>query len=145
VTEIALEFKPVPDILFGARYGNAVKPNTLVIRVQPDEGISLSITSKVPGPSVRLQTVRMDFQYGASFGTPSPEAYERLLLDAATGEASLFARDDEVDLAWQIITPVLEEWASRGRDGLCTYQAGTWGPLEAADLLKREGRQWRRL
>jgi glucose-6-phosphate 1-dehydrogenase len=122
-----------------------MQPDTLVIRIQPDEGITLRIVSKVPGPVLRLQTVRMDFDYGRSFGAPSPEAYERLLLDAVSGEASLFARDDEVDQAWQIITPLLEEWAARGREGLCSYQAGTWGPLEAADLPARDGRRWRRL
>lgn len=145
VTEIALEFREVPGILFGARRKDALQPNLLIIRIQPDEGISLRVTSKVPGPSVRLQSVRMDFQYGSSFGTPSPEAYERLLLDASCGEAALFARGDEVDTAWQIITPLLDEWANKGREGLYSYQAGTWGPLEALDLLKSEGRQWRRL
>lgn len=145
VTEIALQFKEIPRILFGARYREVIEPNRLVIRIQPDEGISMRMTSKVPGPSVRLQSVRMDFQYGSSFGTPSPEAYERLLLDAALGEAALFAREDEVDLAWQIITPILQEWQQRGRDGLCTYKAGTWGPLEANDMLKSNGHRWRRL
>ncbi len=145
VTEIALQFRQAPGVLFGVRQGDALQPDTLVIRIQPDEGITLRIISKVPGPSLRLQPVRMDFDYGSSFGAPSPEAYERLLLDAASGEASLFARDDEVDLAWQIIAPLLEEWAARGREGLAAYQAGTWGPLEAADLPGRDGRRWRRL
>jgi len=145
VTEIALQFRRAPGVLFSARHGDPMQPDTLVIRIQPDEGITLRIVSKVPGPVLRLQTVRMDFDYGRSFGAPSPEAYERLLTDAVSGEASLFARDDEVDQAWQIITPLLEEWAARGREGLCSYQAGTWGPLEAADLPARDGRRWRRL
>ncbi len=145
VTEIALQFRNAPGVLFGGRQADLLQPDTLVIRIQPDEGITLRIISKVPGPSLRLQTVRMDFDYGSSFGAPSPEAYERLLLDAAGGDASLFAREDEVDLAWQIITPLLDEWAARGRDGLAAYQAGTWGPVEAEDLPARDGRKWRRL
>ena len=92
-----------------------------------------------------LQQVRMEFNYGSSFGTPSPEAYERLLLDAAIGEQSLFAREDEVDAAWRIVDPMLAYWAERGREGLSTYRAGTWGPAESLDLLRRDGRRWRRV
>lgn len=145
VTEISLQFREVPGILFGAKYADSIHPDLLVIRIQPDEGISLRFTAKVPGPSMRLQDVRMGFNYGSSFGTPSPEAYERLLLDAATGEQALFARQDEVDLAWQIVQPVLDNWAMRGRDRMFEYQAGTWGPMEAFELLRRDGRRWRRL
>lgn len=145
VTEISLQFRAVPPILFGAHLGDVIQPDLLVIRIQPDEGMLLRFTSKVPGPAMRLQPVRMGFRYGSSFGTASPEAYERLLLDAATGEQSLFARDDEVDAAWSILQPVLDEWTERGREGVYGYDAGTWGPLEAFDLLRQDGRRWRRL
>ncbi|MCC6485649.1 MAG: glucose-6-phosphate dehydrogenase [Armatimonadetes bacterium] len=144
-TEISLQFKEIPNILFGATQKDAVRPDLLVIRIQPDEGIFLRFTSKEPGPSMRLQQVRMGFQYGASFGTPSPEAYERLLLDAASGEQALFARDDEVEAQWRIVMPVLDRWRELGRQGLHEYQAGTWGPLEAFSLLTRDGRRWRRI
>jgi len=145
VTEIALQFRSVPDILFGARFREEIQPDSLVMRIQPDEGITLRFTAKTPGATLRLQPVRMDFGYGESFGTPSPEAYERLLLDAASGEAALFARDDEVDEAWQIITPILQEWAAEGSEELYDYEAGTWGPVETADLPGRSARKWRRL
>lgn len=144
-TEICLQFKPVPGILFRAGQDQELTPDLLVMRIQPDEGISLRFTCKEPGPDVRLQQVRMEFHYGSSFGTPSPEAYERLLLDAMMGEQSLFAREDEVDAAWRIMDPILAHWSEGGREGLYPYKAGTWGPAEALDLLRRDGRRWRRL
>lgn len=144
-TEISLQFKEIPGILFGASRKDAIQPDLLVIRIQPDEGIFLRFTSKEPGPSMRLQQVRMGFQYGASFGTASPEAYERLLLDAASGEQALFAREDEVQAQWRIVMPLLEAWREQGSSGLHPYQAGTWGPLQAFDLLTRDGRRWRRM
>jgi glucose-6-phosphate 1-dehydrogenase len=145
VTEICLQFKAVPGILFGAGHRREMTPNLLVMRIQPDEGISLRFTCKEPGPSMSLQQVRMEFHYGASFGAPSPEAYERLLLDAAIGEQSLFAREDEVDAAWRIVDPMLAHWAEHGREGLSSYRAGAWGPAESLDLLRRDGRRWRRV
>ena len=120
--------------------------NVLVIRIQPDEGISLRMQAKVPGTSFRIESVKMDFHYGTSFGKASPEAYERLLLDAMAGDATLFARRDEVEQAWAFIDTIEEAWAEKeGAPLLCTYPAGSWGPEEADELLARDGRTWRRL
>jgi glucose-6-phosphate 1-dehydrogenase len=120
--------------------------NVLVIRIQPDEGVSLRMQSKIPGASVRVQPVKMDFHYGTSFGTASPEAYERLLLDAMAGDATLFARRDEVEEAWRFVDEIEEEW-HRGekQSPLAFYSAGSWGPAEAEALIENAGRAWRRL
>ena len=113
---------------------------------QPDEGISLRIQSKIPGPAVRMERVKMDFQYSTSFGKASPEAYERLLLDAMSGDATLFARRDEVEWAWRYIDQIEEAWhQSPEPPPMCSYPAGTWGPAEADALLAADGREWRRL
>jgi len=119
--------------------------NVLVIRIQPDEGISLRMQAKIPGTSLRIEPVKMDFHYGTSFGKPSPEAYERLLLDAMSGDATLFARRDEVEQAWAFIDPIEEAWQSQKDKGLYQYASGSWGPDEADELLARDGRAWRRL
>ena len=120
--------------------------NVLVIRIQPDEGISLRIHAKVPGTSFHIEPVKMDFHYGTSFGKASPEAYERLLLDAMSGDATLFARRDEVEEAWAFIDPIEEAWhAKKDVPELFFYPAGSWGPEAADDLLARDGRAWRRL
>jgi glucose-6-phosphate 1-dehydrogenase len=120
--------------------------NVLVIRIQPDEGISLRMQAKVPGTSFRIEPVKMDFHYGTSFGKASPEAYERLLLDAMSGDATLFARRDEVEEAWAFIDPIEEAWvAKENQPDLFEYPAGSWGPEEADELLARDGRAWRRL
>ena len=120
--------------------------NVLVIRIQPDEGVSLRMQSKVPGASVRIQPVKMDFRYGTSFGKASPEAYERLLLDAMAGDATLFARRDEVEEAWRFIDDIEEAWHSEANEsGLFLYPAGSWGPAEADQLIEKDGRAWRRL
>jgi glucose-6-phosphate 1-dehydrogenase len=144
-TEISLHFKYAPPVLF-AKEATALDQNVLVIRIQPDEGISLRIQAKMPGTSLRIQPVKMDFHYGTSFGKPSPEAYERLLLDAMSGDATLFARRDEVEEAWSFIDPIEIAWAAK-KDSpkLFFYPAGSWGPEEADDLLARDGRSWRRL
>ena len=144
--EIAIEFKHAPDILFN-RGAEGATANVLVIRIQPDEGVSLRIQSKLPGAALRVEPVKMDFQYGASFGKASPEAYERLLLDAMAGDPTLFARRDEVEQAWQFVDAIEEAWHSgEGKaPALCTYPAGSWGPQEADDLIERDGRKWRRL
>jgi glucose-6-phosphate 1-dehydrogenase len=142
-TEISIHFKKAPAVLFNKDLRDL---NVLVIRIQPDEGISLRIHAKVPGPSFRIEPVKMDFHYGTSFGKPSPEAYERLLLDAMSGDATLFARRDEVEEAWAFIDPIEEAWhAKKAAPGLFFYPAGSWGPEEADDLLARDGRAWRRL
>jgi glucose-6-phosphate 1-dehydrogenase len=143
VTEISVHFKHVPHALLAQE--GPVEPDVLAIRIQPDEGISLRFVAKVPGPSMTLRPVTMDFRYGATFGGSGPEAYERLILDAMLGDPTLFARADEVSAAWQFITPVLEAWHQSGIKDLPAYPAGTWGPQEAADLIERDGRSWRRL
>lgn len=144
-TEISVHFKKAPQVLFN-RESQAIDQNVLVIRIQPDEGISLRMQAKVPGTSFRIESVKMDFHYGTSFGKASPEAYERLLLDAMAGDATLFARRDEVEQAWAFIDTIHEAWAAKeGAPKLCTYPAGSWGPEEADELLARDGRAWRRL
>jgi glucose-6-phosphate 1-dehydrogenase len=142
-TEIVITFRPAPHLPFGPDAG-AVRPNQLVLSVQPDEGASLRITAKAPGPEMRLRPVRMDFQYGSAFMRASPEAYERLLLDAMRGDATLFARADEVDAAWRVVDPVLAAWA-RDEAPLDHYRAGSQGPGSAEQLMVRDHREWRRL
>jgi glucose-6-phosphate 1-dehydrogenase len=144
-TEISVHFKKAPQVLFN-RESQSPDQNVLVIRIQPDEGISLRMQAKVPGTSFRIESVKMDFHYGTSFGKASPEAYERLLLDAMAGDATLFARRDEVEQAWAFIDTIEEAWAEKeGAPQLYTYPAGSWGPEEADELLARDGRTWRRL
>ena len=117
----------------------------LVIRIQPDEGISLRMHAKMPGTSLRIEPVKMDFHYGTSFGKASPEAYERLLLDAMSGDATLFARRDEVEEAWEFIDRIEHAWhAKQTLRRFAEYPAGSWGPEEADELLARDGRAWRR-
>jgi len=142
-TEISIHFKKAPPVLFNKDLHDL---NVLVIRIQPDEGISLRIHAKVPGTSFRIDPVKMDFHYGTSFGKASPEAYERLLLDAMSGDATLFARRDEVEEAWASVDPIEEAWhGKQDVPELFFYPAGSWGPEAADDLLVRDGRAWRRL
>src|ERR1700716_212393 len=144
-TEISVHFKKAPAVLFN-RESVSLDQNVLVIRIQPDEGISLRMQAKVPGTSFRIEPVKMDFHYGTSFGKASPEAYERLLLDAMSGDATLFARRDEVEEAWAFIDTIEEAWhIKKDAPPLCFYPAGSWGPEEADELLARDGRTWRRL
>ena len=140
---ISIQLKEVPPILFNADKAHRLAPNLLTIRIQPDEGFSLSIQSKVPGPRVTISPVDMDFDYSDTFGTTSPEAYERLLLDVLTGDATLFMRRDSVEASWRWISPALERWQEPGAGPLHTYQAGTWGPEAADNLISRTGRHWR--
>jgi glucose-6-phosphate 1-dehydrogenase len=142
-TEIAVHFKSVPPVLFRA-VGESIDDNVLVVRIQPDEGISLRMSAKMPGSSLRIEPVKMDFHYGTSFGKATPEAYERLLLDAMCGDATLFARRDEVEEAWKFIDAIRDAWATRP-EKLAFYSAGSWGPAEADELIKRHGATWRRL
>jgi glucose-6-phosphate 1-dehydrogenase len=145
VTEIAMVYNRPPLRLFRDAPEDGMDQNTIIIRIQPDEGTSVKFTAKAPGPSMDLRTVNMDFLYGESFGAEPPEAYERLLLDAMLGDHTLFTRSDEVEVAWSLLTPVLNEWQEMGGDGMSIYEAGTWGPSSADALIERDGRRWRRL
>jgi glucose-6-phosphate 1-dehydrogenase len=140
-TEIAMQFKGVPHLPFKAIDATDLGPNVLIVRVQPDDGITLRFGAKVPGQDFRVRSVAMDFTYAETFPEESPDAYERLLLDALVGDPTLFIRQDEVRNAWKICDPILEAW-HEGRSPLTHYGAGTWGPKAADKLLAREGRQW---
>jgi glucose-6-phosphate 1-dehydrogenase len=142
VTEVAVEFKPAPHLPFAASATAGLEPDILVLRIQPDDGITLRFGAKVPGPAMQLRSVNMDFLYGQSFAAESPDAYERLLLDALTGDHTLFIRDDGVQAGWAFSEPLLEAWRTAGPP--LPYRAGTWGPDEADALLARDGRHWRR-
>jgi len=144
-SEISIHLKAVPPILFNSHPAQPLDPNVLTIRIQPDEGFALSISSKVPGPRVRIYPVNMDFRYGSTFGATSPEAYERLLLDVMAGDQTLFMRRDSVEAAWQWITPILDRWSAQATDPMPTYPAGEWGPPEADALIEATGRRWRPL
>ena len=143
VTEIAVQLKPVPHMAFQSKGSVGVQANQLILTMQPNEGVSLSLGAKIPGASMRIRPVNMEFLYGTSFMSQSPEAYERLILDAMRGDATLFTRNDEVDAQWSIIDPILQTWAS-GSPPLAEYEAGTPGPAEADELIG-EGRHWRAL
>ncbi len=142
VTEIALVFKRAPHLPFDATMTDELSANALVIRVQPDEGITLRFGSKVPDSTMEVRDVNMDFSYGSAFAEESPEAYERLILDVLLGEPSLFPVNEEVELAWEALDPVLDYWAEHGKPD--PYEAGTWGPESAFEMLRRTGREWRR-
>jgi glucose-6-phosphate 1-dehydrogenase len=144
VTEIAITFKTPPIALFRRAGVLGQEPNALILRIQPDEGIALRIGAKEPGPSMRVETVKMDFRYSEFFGGKTPDAYERLLLDALNGDPTLFARRDEVEAAWELVTAVLDVWRDAPPRDLPNYEAGTWGPEAAMELLARDGRRWRR-
>jgi glucose-6-phosphate 1-dehydrogenase len=145
-TEVSIHFKRPPHLLFNYMDEEELRSNILALRIQPDEGISLSTEAKLPGQGLIRRTVTMDFRYGTSFGIAEPpEAYERLLLDAMLGDATLFTRSDEIEWAWRHIDPVLEGWADKHAPKLETYESGTWGPVGADELLARDGRRWRRL
>jgi len=145
-TEIAITFKRVPHLLFrDAVDGPYLDPNVLSIRIQPNEGISLKFQTKVPGAPPRIRSANMDFLYGASFITQTPSAYETLILDALRGDATLFTRSDEVEAAWEIMQPIMDGWAGMPPPNFPDYEAGTWGPEEADDLIAKDGREWRRL
>lgn len=163
VTEIAIQFRQPPHLLFRGRSGRAderaggrgngatggrgsirPEPNVLALRIQPDEGMVLRFDAKVPGQGVRIRPVNMDFLYGASFNVEPPEAYETLLLDALTGDQTLFTRRDEVESQWSIITPILEQWQHSSKPQFPNYDAGSWGPRSADELIQHDGRHWRK-
>lgn len=142
VTEIALVFKHAPHQPFSASDISALGNNAVVIRVQPDEGVLMRFGSKVPGSAMEVRDVNMDFSYSEAFTEESPEAYERLILDALLDESSLFPTNEEVELSWEILDPILENWENNGRPD--EYEAGTWGPASADAMLARNGHAWRR-
>ena len=135
-------FKPAPHQPFTRAATEELTHNALVIRIQPDEGMTLRFGSKVPGTQMEIRDVNMDFSYGSAFAEDSPEAYERLILDVLLGEPSLFPVNAEVELSWEILDPALEHWAAQGKPEL--YEPGTWGPESAAEMLRNMGREWRR-
>jgi glucose-6-phosphate 1-dehydrogenase len=143
VTEIAVTLKPVPHLAFSQQGSLGVQPNQLVLTLQPNEGVSLRLVAKIPGTRMIIRPVNMEFLYGTSFLSQSPEAYERLITDAMRGDATLFTRNDEVEAQWRICDPILQAWAQMG-GALPKYEAGSQGPKEA-DLILREGDQWRRI
>jgi len=142
VTEIAVVFKRAPQYLFAESQTSALGQNALVIRVQPDEGVTIRFGSKVPGAGMQVRDVTMDFGYGHAFTEASPEAYERLILDVLLGDPPLFPRHEEVELSWKILDPIEEYWAKQGQPE--QYRPGTWGPPSADALMARDGRSWRR-
>ena len=143
-TEIAIQFREVPHRLFRGAATDP-DPNLLAIRIQPDEGIMLRFGAKVPGLGMAIRPVTMDFTYGSAFNVDSPDAYETLILDALQGDASLFTRADEVEEAWSIVDPIIEMWASSPPPEFPNYDAGTWGPVEADEMIARDGKRWRRI
>ncbi|MGC9527793.1 MAG: glucose-6-phosphate dehydrogenase [Limnospira sp.] len=145
VTEIAIQFKEVPFLMFQSAAKQA-NPNVLALRIQPNEGISMRFEVKTPGNSLRTRSVDMDFRYDTAFGKPNTDAYARLLIDCMLGDQTLFTRGDEVEASWRVLTPLLEAWdAPAAPDSVPFYEAGTWEPVEAELLLNRDGRRWRRL
>ncbi len=143
VTEISIEFKEVPHRLF-TDSDAPLQPNILIIRIQPNEGITLRFGAKLPGQAMRIRPVNMDFRYGSSFGMKPPEAYERLLLDCMFGDSTLYARRDMVERGWEIVEPILEAWKKPAEE-FPNYEAGSWGPPAADELIEPDGRKWRRL
>jgi len=142
-SEIAIRFHRTPHMIF-RRSPAGVEANTLAIRIQPDEGIALTVAAKTPGPDLRLGPVRLDFRYGEVFGGEPPDAYERLLLDAIHGDPTLYARADWVEAAWRLLQPVLDTWAQTPGPPICLYEAGSWGPAEADRFIARDGGAWRK-
>jgi glucose-6-phosphate 1-dehydrogenase len=141
-SEVRIQFRPTPHVLFAAQCGQHLDSNALTLRLQPNEGISLRFNGKVPGTTLQVRPVRMHFSYDAEFGAYTPEAYERLLLEAMSGDATLFIRRDEVETAWQIVDSIRKAWEGRPLSNREFYAAGTWGPVAADDLLAQTGHEW---
>lgn len=141
-SEVSIQFRPVPHQSFPVSALGAWQPNRLAIQIQPDEGILLRFQAKRPGPQIRLSPVDMHFTYQEAFQTTPPEAYETLLLDIMLGDATLFMRDDQVEAAWSVVTPVLEGWSAVEPEDFPNYRAGTWGPESAQMLIAKDGRSW---
>ena len=142
-TTIAIQFKRAPHPPFEETAAEGLRPNVLLVHVQPDEGVSLAIGAKVPGQGMTIRTVHMDFLYGGAFRTGMPEAYERLILDTMLGDGTLFTRSDEVEEQWLLVDAIVAAW-QRDRPAFPNYAAGTWGPPSSEELLHRDGRSWRR-
>jgi glucose-6-phosphate 1-dehydrogenase len=142
-TTIAIQFKRAPKPPFQAGVEDGLRPNVLLLHIQPDEGVSLAIGAKVPGQGMAIRTVYMDFLYGGAFRVGLPEAYERLILDCLLGDATLFMRADEVEEQWAIVDAIVAPW-KRDRPDFPNYPAGSWGPAASDELLHRDGRSWRR-
>ncbi|PWU07378.1 MAG: glucose-6-phosphate dehydrogenase [Verrucomicrobia bacterium] len=143
ISEIAIHFRYPPSYLFKESNNIELSQNVLVIQIQPDEGTTLLFNSKIPGLEARIQSVEMNFQYATTFGSDTPEAYERLILDAILGDSTLFIRGDETEISWKLYTPVLDFWKKNGNKGLETYSAGSWGPIAADLLLAARNHSWR--
>jgi glucose-6-phosphate 1-dehydrogenase len=141
VTEIAVAFKPAPHLPFETTATRELGANAVVIRVQPDEGVTIRFGAKVPGTAMEVRDVSMDFSYGRSFTEASPEAYERLILDVLLGDPPLFPTTEEVNLSWNILDPIEDYWSTLGQPQ--PYRAGTWGPAQADEMLARDGNHWR--
>jgi glucose-6-phosphate 1-dehydrogenase len=142
VSEISIQFRPVPHQAFPPRAVEHWQPNRLIVRIQPDEGILVRFQAKYPGPIMRLDPVDMLFSYGQTFRASSPDAYETLLWDVMRGDATLFMRDDQVEAAWEVVTPILDAWQGIPAAEFPNYAAGSWGPSAADALLARDGRRW---
>ncbi len=142
-SEVRIRFKSTPRVLFAAECGQNLDTDEITIRLQPEEGIQFQFNGKVPGTSMEIRPVRMEFSYHSEFGAYTPEAYERLLIDAIAGDATLFIRSDEVQAAWQLIDPIRQGWKDTPIDSGEFYKAGTWGPRSAAELLQKNGHSWR--
>jgi glucose-6-phosphate 1-dehydrogenase len=143
VSEIAVQFKKPPGTIFPQKEGFNLAANTLSFQIQPDEGLSLILNAKIPGLDTRTQPVKMSFRYATTFGSNTPEAYERLVLDAMVGDGTLFIRGDEAETSWALYTPLLNFWQAQGRTGMESYAAGSWGPEGADKLLTSRGHVWR--
>jgi glucose-6-phosphate 1-dehydrogenase len=142
-SEVRIQFRPTPNVLFAAKIGQKLDPNAITLRLQPNEGISLRFNGKVPGTSLGARPVRMHFSYDSEFGAYTPEAYERLLLEAIAGDATLFIRRDEVETAWGLVDSIRSGWNGKALSNREFYSAGTWGPVAAEDLLAQLGHVWR--
>jgi glucose-6-phosphate 1-dehydrogenase len=145
VTEISIQFRRAPFVLFRDTPVERLMPNSLVLHIQPDEGISLRFGAKIPGPMVRVGSVNMDFEYADYFGSEPSTGYERLLYDCMVGDATLFQRADMVEAGWNVVAPVMDVWKALPPRNFPNYPAGSWGPKEADDLMRRDGRQWRKI
>jgi len=145
VTEISIQFHRVPHLLFRDTPTDQIEPNLLGIQIQPNEGIALKFNAKLPGATMQIRPVTMDFRYGESFGASPPTAYETLLLDCMLGDGTLFNREDAVELSWELVEPILTRWSQDGAKGLTFYEAGTWGPAEAEAFIQEDGHRWQRL
>jgi len=143
VSEIAINFKQPPGTLFAGSEQFNLAGNTLAFQIQPDEGLSLILNAKIPGLQTRMQPVKMNFRYATTFGSNTPEAYERLVLDAMVGDGTLFIRGDEAETSWRLCTPLLGHWAASGREGMDSYPSGGWGPPSADALLAENNHHWR--